>query len=309
MPRVWACLAQRLLETPSRGRRRLRPTMPITFVGIDLAWRRDCPHAAVAVTRGNAPATHLIAHCECLACPEETVELVVRHATANTVIAVNAPLVIRNRTEQRLCEREVSRRFGRFGVSCPGANLSVDPHPASVPLRELLTWEGFRHAPPLDEPELGAGRSLFEVHAQAAQIALFALRRVIDYKSGAYAWRAPACAVSSGISDRWRAARRAWRRRRGSRNYSAAMSSSSAAPRSSATPPASTPCSVPTWRGTVGDWVARATRRSATSHRDASWSRPWRTTRGIGSLRLAPIAPLARITERASAATNVGAIV
>jgi predicted RNase H-like nuclease len=157
--------------------------MPITFVGIDLAWRRGCPHTAVAV-RGNASATRLIAHCDRLACPEETAEFVVHHATANTVVAVNAPLVIRNRTGQRGCEGEVSRRFGRFGVSCPASNLSFDPHPAGGQLRELLAWDGFRYAPPIDEPELGAGRSLFEVHCQVAQIALFALGRIIDYRSG-----------------------------------------------------------------------------------------------------------------------------
>lgn len=158
--------------------------MPVTFVGVDLARRGARDYAAVVVTRGNAAAARLIAHSDNILSLEETAEFIVRRATANTVVAINAPLVIRNQTGQRRCESELGRRFGRFGISCPASNLSLDPDPAGVQLLELLTWEGFRHAPPLDEPELGAGRSLYEVHSQAAQIALFALGRIIKYKTG-----------------------------------------------------------------------------------------------------------------------------
>ena len=45
--------------------------------------------------------------------------------TTDTIAMVDAPLVVRNETGQRDCEREVGRRYGRWKVSANSSNLAL----------------------------------------------------------------------------------------------------------------------------------------------------------------------------------------
>ena len=157
--------------------------MAVTFIGVDLAWRREPTHARIVVLRGNAEGARLIFCSNGVASLEDAAEVVARHATANTVVAIDAPLIIANRRGRRPCEREVGDRFGRFHVARRTSNLVRHPDPVGARFVELLEWEGFAHDPRLDEAKLRAGRWLFEVYPHPAQVVLFELERISKYKT------------------------------------------------------------------------------------------------------------------------------
>lgn len=53
---------------------------------------------------------------------DETVGWLDCHAPANVLVFVDAPLVVNNETGQRLCEKEVGQRYGRWKVSANSTN-------------------------------------------------------------------------------------------------------------------------------------------------------------------------------------------
>ena len=62
----------------------------------------------------------------------------------NTLAMVDAPLVVENPTGQRLCEKQVGQRFGRWKVSANTTNLG-SPNLAGVHLREQLEASGWHY--------------------------------------------------------------------------------------------------------------------------------------------------------------------
>ena len=172
--------------------------MPLTFVGVEIAEREQRERLSIAVTRGNAVRTYLVARAEGLTSLQRAAEFIVRHATANTIVAIDAPLVVGNQTGQRPCELELERRFGRAGVRGRAANLTASPEPAGVRFVDLLRWDGFRHDPRLEEPKIQAGRWLFEVRAHAAQAVLFGLDVLGAVRAASIAERRLALRVLQG---------------------------------------------------------------------------------------------------------------
>ena len=80
----------------------------------------------------------------------------------DSLLFVDAPLVVANPSGQRGCELEVGRRYGRWKVSANATNLG-SPHLAGVALRRRLEEEGWRY----DDGRLGpprAGRVLSECY-------------------------------------------------------------------------------------------------------------------------------------------------
>ncbi|WP_413471470.1 DUF429 domain-containing protein [Streptomyces sp. MB09-02B] len=74
---------------------------------------------------------------------EETMSWLARTAVDGSTLAfVDAPLVVDNPAGQRLCEREVGRRYGRWKVSANSTNQS-SPRQAGVSLREGLQQSGW----------------------------------------------------------------------------------------------------------------------------------------------------------------------
>ena len=158
--------------------------MITTFVGIDLAWQSDKNHSGIVVARGDdsgATAERASAGVSSL---DAVVAFVEQHATANTVIAIDAPLVIRNATGQRQCETEVSRRFGAYHAGAHSTNLGKYPNAPPCRLVEMLERAGFAHEPrPHTSGERG-GKWFFEVYPHPAMVNLFRLDHIIRYKKG-----------------------------------------------------------------------------------------------------------------------------
>jgi predicted RNase H-like nuclease len=98
------------------------------------------------------------------------------------VVAVDAPLVIRNPTGIRPAEGELNRDFRRFHAGCHAANLG---RPFALNVLEFsrrLAELGFQHEP--GGRARRKGRFQIEVHPHAATIALFGLDRIVKYKRG-----------------------------------------------------------------------------------------------------------------------------
>jgi predicted RNase H-like nuclease len=151
-----------------------------TFIGIDLAWKSQRNPTGVAVLRGDRAGASL----EILATlyPDSSVsEFVSGYATADTVVAIDAPLIIANETGQRSCETAVGRRYGSRDASCHTSNLTLFRDASSVALTSALLAEGFVHVDPTGASE---GLIIAEVYPHAAMVALWDLPKTIKYKKG-----------------------------------------------------------------------------------------------------------------------------
>jgi predicted RNase H-like nuclease len=94
-----------------------------TFIGIDLAWRDGNKPSGAAVLEGDRQRARLVD--ASLVRYADVLGYVERHTIGSTVVAIDAPLVIRNETGQRPCETLISRSYGARQASCHTSNLSL----------------------------------------------------------------------------------------------------------------------------------------------------------------------------------------
>lgn len=111
-----------------------------------------------------------------------------RYARGDSVVAIDAPLVIQNTDGQRPCETEIGRRFGAADASAHTSNLTMYPNAGSVRLARHLESHGFRHCPQPHKRHLN-GKWFFEVYTHPAHVVLFRRSRIIKYKKGRVASR------------------------------------------------------------------------------------------------------------------------
>ncbi|HEV2615350.1 MAG TPA: DUF429 domain-containing protein [Candidatus Acidoferrales bacterium] len=150
-----------------------------TFVGIDLAWTEK-NRSGVAVLTGDRCGAHLIdADLKDYA---DVLTYVENHTQDSTVIAIDAPLIIRNETGQRPCESALSKNYGSRHASCHSSNLSRHRNSTGTRLTAQLESLGFRHAPLLTHPL--SGHVMLEVYPHPALVELFRLPHTIKYKKG-----------------------------------------------------------------------------------------------------------------------------
>ena len=157
---------------------------PASFIGLDLAWRVDSKHSGVAVLSGREDKVRLTAISEGLYSMQGVVEFIAKHATANSVLAVDAPLVVKNKIGQRPCETLISRRFGHCHASCHTTNLRRPHARTGTLLVSALEAYGFRPDFALSGAKHRPGRWLFEVYPHPAMVQLFELDQIIRYKKG-----------------------------------------------------------------------------------------------------------------------------
>ncbi len=150
------------------------------FIGIDLAWRDGKKPSGAAALKGDRQRARLV-DAALVPCAD-VLAYVERHTRGSTVVAIDAPLVIRNETGQRHCETLVSRSYGAREASCHTSNLSLYRDAASVRLAAQLESLGFRHAPGV--AHLEGEHVMLEVYPHAALLELFRLPRIIKYKKG-----------------------------------------------------------------------------------------------------------------------------
>jgi predicted RNase H-like nuclease len=132
------------------------------YLGVDLAWREDradLPANETGVAAIDARGQILDAGWR------RGVDEAVIWADAvadgqDAVMFVDAPLVVRNETGQRLCETQVGQRYGRWKVSANSTNLGL-PRLAGVRFLGLAQARGWRYSDGRDGPP-ATGRVLSE---------------------------------------------------------------------------------------------------------------------------------------------------
>ncbi|QNI06034.1 DUF429 domain-containing protein [Mycobacterium kubicae] len=140
------------------------------FLGVDAAWGDINETGVLAVDdRG------LIVDAGWATGLSDTVAWVSDHAEADTLVFVDAPLVVTNETGQRRCEKQVGQRYGRWKVSANSTNLK-SPRLGGVALRKALEAKGFRYDDGIDGPPQ-SGRAISECYPYTA---------IVGYESFGY---------------------------------------------------------------------------------------------------------------------------
>jgi predicted RNase H-like nuclease len=159
-----------------------------SFIGIDLAWKSDGNHTGCAVLEGDQSGVMVRELSQGLKTLNEVMDFIKLHSKADSVVAIDAPLIIRNEKGQRPCEKEVSKRFGAAHASAHTSNLQLYPDADSVRIASYLQQQGFKHCPEPHERILG-GKWFFEVYPHPAHVVLFERSQIIKYKKGSVSTR------------------------------------------------------------------------------------------------------------------------
>src|SRR5215207_6912472 len=139
-----------------------------TFLGVDLAWGepvgRPANESGVVALRRDGRILDAGWCCGV----EDVLAWVRAQATDDTLLFVDASLVVENPSGQRPCETEVGRRYGRWKVSANSTNLG-SRHLAGVRLLAALEQEGWRYRDGLTGPP-PSGRWVAECYSYAALV-------------------------------------------------------------------------------------------------------------------------------------------
>lgn len=145
-------------------------------VGLDLAWGMTArTGVAVVGADGHLVASSSVRH------DWEIEDFLRPYADSIRTAAIDAPLVVKNQTGQRPCERQIGAAFGRYEASAHSCNLGK-PHfvsPRGARLADEFGWDMDPAVRPC------AGRpTCIEVYPHPAMVSLFGLSRTIKYKGG-----------------------------------------------------------------------------------------------------------------------------
>ena len=112
-------------------------------MGIDLAWGQGnkVRESGVVLLNQNGD----IAEAGWTVGIPETIEWVQSHTHEDSLLFVDAPLVVNNESGQRLCEKQVGQRYGRWKVFANSTNLHSQSL-AGVALREELERIGWLYS-------------------------------------------------------------------------------------------------------------------------------------------------------------------
>ena len=156
------------------------------FVGVDLGWYGKPTGLASLALQGSELRLRNIARLEDV--DEILCWIQTEAGGGNAVVAVDAPLVIRNQTSIRPAERELNTDFRRFHAGCHAANLGRPFAEKVISFSRRLETLGFGHGAAMTPRR--EGRFQIEVHPHAATVSLFGLDRIVKYKRGTREQRA-----------------------------------------------------------------------------------------------------------------------
>ena len=102
------------------------------FIGLDLAWGERARTGVAALDDAGR-----LVSCACVTTDDEIAAFAAEHAPGDCVIAIDAPLIVPNEVGQRVAERLVARRFGRYAAAAYPANRGnslFNPQPRALRL-------------------------------------------------------------------------------------------------------------------------------------------------------------------------------
>jgi predicted RNase H-like nuclease len=147
----------------------------VKFIGVDLAWG---PNAWTGIAVLAQDGELLLV--DRVRTDEEIVDRLEPDLAGPVVVAIDAPLIVRNQTGRRPCESTVSSLFGRFHAGAHSSNLSLPSFRDGPRGERLAAMLGLGVDPGLTSRE--PVRRAIEVYPHPATVTLFGLERVIPYK-------------------------------------------------------------------------------------------------------------------------------
>jgi predicted RNase H-like nuclease len=131
------------------------------FLGIDAAWGEINETGVVALDQ-----TGVILDAGWAIGLDNTMTWIKKHTQPDTLIFIDAPLIVTNETGQRPCEKQVGQRYGRWKVSANSTNKN-SPRLGGVALRKTLEKNGFRYDDGIDGPPR-SGKTVSECYPYTA---------------------------------------------------------------------------------------------------------------------------------------------
>lgn len=147
-----------------------------SILGIDLAWKPDVNGSGLAFGTVNDRELRLNQVLTGVVGLDSVVSMV-ESSTKLSGIAIDAPLIIRNKIGSRPCENELNRVYRSRSAGCYPTNLTLLPNAASVRLADGFAENGFRH---LGSP--AANKWQIECYPHPAIIEIFGLDERLVYK-------------------------------------------------------------------------------------------------------------------------------
>ncbi len=142
------------------------------FIGVDLAWGETRPTGvAVLDSRGR------LLGVSALSSDETIVASLAPYADEACLVAIDAPLIVRNHTGNRPCEAALNRDFARFDAGAHPSNTGKPEFangPRGARLASLLGLD--------IDPSVRSRRRAIEVYPHPATVSLFRLGRTLKYK-------------------------------------------------------------------------------------------------------------------------------
>lgn len=145
------------------------------FVGLDLAWGEKNQTGVAAID-----ASGRVLHVGVAQDDDDIAATVAPYVNGDCLVAIDAPLIVKNPTGHRQCERDLNRDFQRFDAGA---------RPAFTERPEFKHPRGARIAAALGldlDPSSPSRRRAIEVYPHPATIALFGLDKTVKYKRGAF---------------------------------------------------------------------------------------------------------------------------
>jgi predicted RNase H-like nuclease len=143
------------------------------YIGVDLAWAGRNPTGLAALDdRGN------LVDMTSARTDDGIDAWLVSHADGACLVAIDAPIIVRNPTGQRPCEQLVSRYFAAYAASAHPTNTSRPYFAGGTRAQGLAR----RHGLDVD-PASARRRRAIEVYPHPAIVMLFGLPRSIPYKN------------------------------------------------------------------------------------------------------------------------------
>ena len=145
------------------------------FVGLDLAWGEKS-NTGVAVIDSDGRLLQLGA-----AHDDASIEAAVEpYVSDDCLVAIDAPLIVRNPTGSRSCETALNRDFHRFEAGAHPANTAnpAFKNPRGARIATALTLDM--------DPASSSTRRAIEVYPHPATVALFGLEKTLKYKRGSF---------------------------------------------------------------------------------------------------------------------------
>ncbi len=142
------------------------------YIGVDLAWGDRKP-TGLAVLDGDGRLLHV----STVRTDDDIADALAAYVEGDCLVAIDAPLIVRNATGNRPAEAALNRDFARFDAGAHPSNTGKPEFRDGTRGGRLCSRLG------LDmNPRSGRARRAIEVYPHPATIALFRLGRTLKYK-------------------------------------------------------------------------------------------------------------------------------